>query len=198
MKQSRIFLLLSLLMLVLLGGAGFAYSALSRQTVPETIPENLSETVPALQEETNLPEAETAPDFVFLNADGEEIRFSDLTGTPLILNFWATWCPPCCGELPYFEKAYAQYGGQVQFLMLNVTDGVRDTIASAGKFYEDNGYTFPVFFDAKGEGSRAYRLLSIPLTVFVNASGEITYQHIGAITEEELFSVLERYSNPDS
>ena len=196
MKKGKNLLLLSALLIVLLGGAGLAYSRLSRNTAPESV----SELPTAEQNQENQASEEVselpfAPDFTFLNADGEEVRLADLTGTPVLINFWATWCPPCREELPYFEKAYSEYGETVQFLMLNETDGVRDTVDSAKAFCEENAYSFPVCFDTKGEGARAYSVLSIPLTVFLNAEGQLVYQHIGALTEEELFSMLARQVN---
>ncbi|MBR1555479.1 MAG: redoxin domain-containing protein [Oscillospiraceae bacterium] len=192
MKKGKTLLILSALLIVLLGGAGLAYSRLSTDTAPESVSE--TEQIQENQESQNS-ELPFAPDFTFLNADGEEIRLADLTGKPVLLNFWATWCPPCREEMPHFEKAYSEYGETVQFLMMNETDGVRDTVDSAKEFREENSYTFPVYFDTKGEGARAYSVLSIPLTVFLDAEGRLVYQHIGALTEEELFSMLERQIN---
>lgn len=196
MKKGKNLLILSALLIVLLGGAGLAYSGLRKNTVPKSASE-LPETGQNQENQASkeVSEMPFAPDFTFLNADGEEVRLADLTGTPVLLNFWATWCPPCREEMPHFEKAYSEYGETVQFLMMNETDGVRDTVDSAKKFREENGYTFPVCFDTKGEGARAYSVLSIPMTVFINAEGQLVYQHIGALTEEELFSMLERQTN---
>jgi len=193
MKKGGNVLILFLLMMILLGGAGFVYSTLNKNAVSEAVTFEIPEPSESENQTETEKITETAPDFTFLNTDGEEVRLADLTGKPIIINFWATWCPPCCGELPHFEKACVQYGEKIQFLMMNVTDGTRDTVTSATKFCQENGYTFPLYFDTRGEGARAYSLMSIPLTVMISADGQILYQHIGAITEEELFSILEKY-----
>ena len=203
MKKGKSILILAGLLVILLGGGAFAYQTLSKNTTAESVPEvsPMPETFKntensEISESESISNVQSAPDFTFLNAEGEEVRIADLTGKPILINFWATWCPPCKAELPYFEKAYTEYGEEIQFLMMNVTDGVRDTVDSAKQFQEENGYQFPLYFDTKGEGAKAYTLMSIPLTVFINAEGELTYQHIGAMTEEDLFSMLERQLNP--
>jgi len=186
MKKKTPAVLISVLGLAgLLGGAGLAYSSLSEGYVPET----------ALPEETEVSQAyqpETAPDFIMLNADGEEVRLADFAGKPILINFWASWCPPCCAELPYFQKAFQEYGEEVQFLMVNLTDGTRETVEKAETFIQENQYDFPLYFDTQGSGARAYSILSIPMTFFVDAQGGLTFQHIGALSEEELFAMLER------
>lgn len=198
MKNRKTIFILAALLVILLGGGTFAYQTLSKNATAENVPEVslMPETFQTTEISESVSYTQNAPDFTFLNADGEEVRIADFTGKPMLLNFWATWCPPCKAELPYFEKAYTTYGEQVQFFMINVTDGVRDTVDSAQQFQQENGYQFPLYFDTKGEGAKAYMLMSIPLTVFINAEGEITYQHIGAMTEEDLFSMLERQLNP--
>ena len=69
---------------------------------------------------SNPPISGTAPDFAVLNASGKQVELSDYFGKPIVVNLWATWCPPCKAELPYFDNAYNRYG-QVQFLMVNLT-----------------------------------------------------------------------------
>ncbi len=194
MKKGKNVLILAVLLVILLGGAGFAYSALREHTAPETV-SAMPEAEQTPTESGTPEESQLAPDFTFLNADGEEIRLADLTGKPVLINFWATWCPPCREELPCFQKAYAQYGEEIQFLIMNETDGVRDTVESARSFAEENQYDFPLYFDTKGQGGRAYSVMYIPVTVFINAEGEMVYEHVGALTEEDLFSMLERHLN---
>lgn len=127
-----------------------------------------------------------APDFVLENSEGEQIWLSDYFGEPLVINFWASWCPPCKGEMPSFEAAWQKYGDQVTFLMVNLTDGSRETVETANAFIHENGYTFPVYYDTEGRGVSAYGVMSIPVTVCITADGEIYAQQIGAVQEEKL------------
>ena len=128
----------------------------------------------------------TAPDFTVLDADGREIKLSDFFGTPIVLNFWASWCPPCKAELPDFEAACKQYEGKVTFLMVNMTDGQRETVAIAKDFIASEGYTFPVYFDTQSEAAYAYGVSSIPTTYFINADGSLEAKATGMISAAQL------------
>ena len=135
--------------------------------------------------------AETAPAFTVTDSTGEMVSFSDFAGRPALLNFWASWCPPCRGELPLFQDAYNAHGEEIAFLMINLTDGQQETRESADAFLSENAYTFPVYYDTAGECVAAYRLYSIPLTVAVNAEGQIVRSQIGALTESVMREFLE-------
>ncbi len=74
------------------------------------------------------PEVIKAPDFAVTDREGNTVRFSDLTGKPIVINFWASWCPPCKSEMPEFDKVYRELGESVTFLMINATDGNRETV----------------------------------------------------------------------
>lgn len=128
----------------------------------------------------------TAPDFAILDMDGKEVRLSDFFGTPIVLNFWASWCPPCKAELPDFEAACKKYEGKVTFLMVNLTDGQRETVEVAKNFVASEGYTFPVYFDTKYEASYAYGVNSIPQTYFINADGSLEARATGMISAAQL------------
>lgn len=127
----------------------------------------------------------SAADFTVLNADGEEVALSDYFGKPIVLNFWASWCSSCGAMLPNFEEQYEKYGDQVEFLMVNVTDGSRETVESATAYIEEKGYTFPVYFDTKLEASLAYNATSIPATFFINANGNLMARATGQLNEEK-------------
>ena len=128
----------------------------------------------------------TAPDFTVLDKDGNTVRLSDKFGKPIVINFWATWCPPCKQELPDFDKLSKEYGDRVVFMMVNMTDGYRDTVDGTKRFVSGKGYTFPVYFDTKDNAASAYNVSSIPQTTFIDAKGNIYTTRIGAMNEATL------------
>lgn len=128
----------------------------------------------------------TAPDFTVLDKDGNTVRLSDKFGKPVVINFWATWCPPCKQELPDFDKLCKEYGDRVVFMMVNLTDGYRDTVDGTKRFVSGKGYTFPVYFDTKDNAASAYNVSSIPQTTFIDAKGNIYTTRIGAMNEATL------------
>lgn len=132
----------------------------------------------------------TAPDFTVLDKDGNTVRLSDKFGKPVVINFWATWCPPCKQELPDFDKLCKEYGDRVVFMMVNLTDGYRDTVDGTKRFVSGKGYTFPVYFDTKDNAASAYNVSSIPQTTFIDAKGNIYTTRIGAMSEATLRSYL--------
>lgn len=128
----------------------------------------------------------TAPDFTVLDKDGNTVRLSEKFGKPIVINFWATWCPPCKQELPDFDKLCKEYGDRVVFMMVNLTDGYRDTVDGTKRFVSGKGYTFPVYFDTKDNAASAYNVSSIPQTTFIDAKGNIYTTRIGAMNEAML------------
>lgn len=112
-----------------------------------------------------------APDFTVYNENGEEVKLSDFLGKPVVLNFWASWCPPCKAEMPDFDKKYEELGDKVQFLMVNITSG--DDFDTAKSYIDQQGYQFPVFYDLSGEAAYRYDVQSIPVTYFIGADGQI-------------------------
>ena len=128
----------------------------------------------------------STPNFTVLDAEGKEVTLSDFFGTPIVLNFWASWCPPCKAELPDFEEACKKYEGKVVFLMVNMTDGDRETVKIAKDFVNSMGYTFPVYFDTEYEAAYAYGVRSIPTTYFINADGSVEAHATGMISAVQL------------
>lgn len=133
---------------------------------------------------------DSAADFSVIDEEGKRVSLSDFKGTPVIVNFWATWCPPCRAELPAFDKLAAEYEGKIQFMMVDLTDGRRETVEGAKQFAADEGYSFPLFFDTQYEGASAYAVRAIPTTVVINANAEVEEVHIGGLDE----ATLRRYA----
>ena len=121
-----------------------------------------------------------APDFTVLDSDGNEVKLSDFKGKPIVLNFWATWCHYCKLEMPDFNEAYHKYP-DVQFLMVNATDGVHETISSAKKYVEDEGYDFDIFFDTEEEAIYAYQITGFPTTFFIDKNGRLIARGSGML-----------------
>ncbi len=112
-----------------------------------------------------------APDFTAYDLDGNAVKLSDFRGKPVILNFWASWCAPCKSEMPAFEEAYREYGDQIHFMMVNLTDGGRETVDTALGYIREQGYTFPVYCDTTLEAGIAYGASAIPITFFIDKDG---------------------------
>ena len=116
---------------------------------------------------------------------------SDKIGKPVVVNFWATWCGPCRSEMPVFDAAYKEYGDEVEFMMVNLTDGYNDIPEKVAEFVDANGYSFPIYHDLEQNAARVYSVYSIPMTLFVNADGSIYDTVIGAMNEKSFMVRLE-------
>ena len=184
MKNKKTFLVIAAVLAVLLIAAAVAYPKLAQKVQPaaptDAATDDAGETAA---------DADPAPEFTVYDAQGNEVKLSDFRGRPVIVNFWASWCPPCKAELPYFEAAYQQYGDRIVFLMVDLADGSSETQESGARYVTESGYTFPVYFDLSGSASNAYQLYSIPQTVAVDADGNITFSQIGSLPEETVMRI---------
>ena len=127
-----------------------------------------------------------APDFSVIDVAGNSVKLSDMEGKPVVINFWASWCPPCRIEMPDFDRVYKDTGAEVKFMMVSLVDGQRETVETASRFINDGGFSFPVYFDTAREAAIAYGIRSIPTTFFIDKGGYIITGIQGMINEETL------------
>ena len=203
MKNKKYLLILSVLAIVLLCTVSCTalYNDLASSYTPpknlETFQTTTTTTITNLTsssiegtQDNNPTEDPTAPtwntyDFTVLDENGNEVKLSDFAGKPIVVNFWATWCTYCVREMPDFQTAYEKYP-DVQFVMVNVTDGYYETIDSAKQFVEEQGFAFPVFFDTKSSATTAFKVTRYPQSYFIDANGNLVAHAQGMISMETL------------
>ena len=169
-RSSKLWEILMLLALA----AGIVWTILSR--VPAAVGAPLS-SLPAPRE------GFLAPDFTLDMLQGDRIRLSDLRGKIVVVNFWATWCPPCRAETPALEKSYEKYKDSgVIIVGVDLTD--QDSLSDVAAFVQEFGLTYPILLDRDGSVGLRYRLQGLPSTFFVNRQGVIRTVVVGGPMSE--------------
>jgi len=125
-----------------------------------------------------LEEGHAAPDFALKTLEGKTLRLSELRGKKVVLiNFWATWCPPCRLEMPTMQKIYSEYKGKgFEILAINIEPDAHDEIH---EFMKELRLTFPVLLDADMKVARKYRINGLPASVLIDRKGTIYAKEVG-------------------
>lgn len=178
--NSKIKVIIAIAAFVLfIGGAYLAYNALIEKNRPDDVIAETSD------------ERIVAPDFTVYDAEGHAVKLSDFLGKPVVLNFWASWCPPCKSEMPHFNEIYAEVKEDVVFMMVDLTDGSRETQERGQAYVDEQGFTFPIYFDLKLDASNKYGIASIPTTIFIDAEGYAVTGYQGAIDADTLRAAID-------
>lgn len=188
-----------LLFVLFIAGASFLYQYLKNAT--DTAPDNLR--VETNKGDVDAPKADQANnpspdpdsaeeekteafDFTVVDADGNEVSLSSFFGKPIVLNFWASWCSPCKDEMADFNDVYLELGEDVQFLMVNMTDGQRETLSIAQDYVVKQEFSFPVYYDITQDAAYTYEVTSLPSTIFIDKEGYLTAMARGQISKDSL------------
>lgn len=166
-----------ILLVTILGGAWIAYS---REPIV---------TFTGVPDLTEAPLAGyLAPDFTLPTSYGQLLTLSDLRGQPVVLNFWATWCPPCRAEMPDLQATSREFNGRVTFLGIDQGENAATVIG----FRDEYGITYPLLVDEDSRVNDQYGIRALPTTIFVNADGVVTEVYSGILNKAILESRLKR------
>lgn len=129
------------------------------------------------------------PDFEMTLVDGVKATFDEYRGKKVLLNFWATWCGPCVGEMPAFQKLADEYPEGLVILAVNCGEDQK----TVQKFIRSNGYSFPVVLDEEGDIQSVFGgITSIPVTVIIDEEGYVVSSHTGASGADEMYEVYKK------
>ncbi len=129
-----------------------------------------------------------APEFTLLNTSGQEVSLSDHRGKVVMINFWATWCPPCRQEMPGIQSRYLQHQGSLEVLAIDNDEPLNMVL----DFREEMDLSFDPLLDPGARVQINYQIRAYPTTIFVNEHGIIQFVHIGLMTESQLDGYLDQ------
>ncbi|SEN72606.1 Peroxiredoxin [Amphibacillus marinus] len=138
--------------------------------------------------EVGLAVGNQAPDFHLQTLTGERVQLSDYLGSPIMLNFWATWCPPCRAEMPDMQRFYEDT--EITILAVNLTD-TEHSNSDVDAFVKEHALTFPIPIDKAGDTSSLYDIQAIPTTFMIDQTGIIHDKSYGALTYEQMISAYQ-------
>jgi peroxiredoxin len=124
-----------------------------------------------------------APDFQLLSLEGDELELRDFRGHVVVLNLWASWCPPCRAEMPAIQSLYERYE-QEGLIVLGVNMTAQDRVAAASTFVSEFGLTFPILLDESGLVANLYQMRALPTTFFIDRDGVIQNVVVGGPISE--------------
>jgi thiol-disulfide isomerase/thioredoxin len=146
------------------------------------------EDLTGLKDETAPRLGYRAPDFELPDLEGQKVTLSALRGKPILLNFWATWCPPCRQEMPELQEFHRRYGDQIVLVGVNWGEDAKTVKA----FLDHLGVSYRNLVDERGTAFVLYRLTGIPESFFIDPEGYIRGAWIGPLTAKEIVQGFER------
>jgi peroxiredoxin len=165
----------------------------SKKEMEEQVSEELQESGLEVEFGSEGPgEGDAAPDFTLTTVEGEKVTLSDYKGKKVILNFWATWCPPCKAEMPHMQEYHENYHekANVEILAVNLTtiDEGKPTIE---KFVEEYGLAFPIPLDEEGTQGTIYQAQTIPTSYIIDTKGTIRHKIFGPMNKDMMIQLVD-------
>jgi len=168
--------LLALIMI----GFGFLALGVAFMLKPESLPSaSLPQDFSTIPVEVDLP----APDLTFTTVDGTLVSLSTFQGSVVLVNLWATWCPPCREEMPALQAFYEEYRSS-GFVLVAIDQG--ETVKEVVPFVEEYGLTFPVWMDPASQAGAEFNTMNLPSSYVIDRTGRIRLMWIGGISRGNL------------
>jgi len=143
-----------------------------------------------LDQDEGLQKGQIAPNFTLQTLDGKTFTLAELKGKKVVLNFWASWCPPCKEEMPHLQKYYEQEAEKdnAVIVAVNITHAERemDQVKTVQQFVDSFGLTFPIPLMEEEGVDQLYQIISIPSTFMIDTEGRIQHQIVGPLNRESL------------
>lgn len=184
MKTKKLFILIVIIILLFIG-AGAIYNRLGNKLQPAS---KIANEDKALQKDDKK---EKAPDFKVMNQDGKKVSLHDLLGKPIVINFWASKCPPCRKEMPEFNEVYKKYKDKVNFMMVDAIGFLGETKDTGEAFVKENKFSFPIFFDEDLSAQRTYGVTAFPTTYILDKDGNFSKGQSGMLNGDVLAKALD-------
>lgn len=176
--------------LILVIALGYSIFQLVEKKQAEEKKVNNNDSYIASIQKMGIQVGQQAPDIELMTLDQKKVKLSSYKGKKIILNFWATWCPPCQDEIPALEKFYQMHNNEIEILGVADFIGEKKDLDFVKSFVKKNNMNYPVLLDEKGDNFRKYGVISIPTTFLISPSGEVLYKQIGPLNEKQLNEFL--------
>lgn len=179
----------SIIIIILVGLLGWVgYDFLSSDDTKNE--ENVSDAETVVDsDELGLEIGNIAPDFQLETLDGETVKLSDLRGERVMVNFWATWCPPCRAEMPDMQKFHENTDVKILAVNLIDTESSREKVP---EFLDELGLTFPVLLDEGSELATEYKIVAYPTSFMIDSDGRIQFKAPGAMNYDIMIQAFEK------
>lgn len=165
------------------------YSNIGSQTGVSSTKDSLLNTK---EKKASLPQpGYQAPDFTLTDINGKTVKLSDLRGKKIVINFWASWCPPCRAEMPDLVKKSEIYKDKVVFLGVNLTNTEGGDLESVRNFLQEFNVKYQILLDKNGDVAKLYQAIAIPTTVTVDSNGIIVDRFSGMLNEPAMEKMIQ-------
>lgn len=181
-------------LLLIAGLIGLAIAGVVKDNIENTTEFDkiaLGSDVDFLATAQGLEKGETAPDFELTTLAGESVKLSDYQGKKVILNFWATWCPPCRAEMPHMQAYYEEQAAEdnVEILAVNLTKEDRG-LEKINTFKDEYGLSFPIPLDETGEVGALYQAVTIPTSYILDTQGRVQTKFVGPMDQTTIEKII--------